>query len=321
MEVFHMVNNRPLVSTTSNTHDALDDLKRIKGIGQRVETRLHQAGILSFAQLAAVSPEQISGMLADMIGMSPQKIEDQDWIGQARQFAAEVETDEAIKIPANSTDQQHYETFSVKLLVDDDKQVRRTNIVHVQKGTEENWAGWDEKRLIAFVVEHAALTISTSKTTLQMNVESVPATEADIASPPVEVTRFLIGTANTTANGTKSNIFATNQDWSIQLEWTLPDSELISGNWQVKVYLESIGPGNGLGENEYALPGVSLPVIPNENSYLDELNFKAGDIAPGIYWLIVTIVSKNARKKQSGKLVPVYLTGFAEKSMLQFYEL
>jgi len=315
-----MVSNSPLMSSTSDIHDSFDDLKHIKGIGAGVETRLNQAGILSFTQLAASTPEEISDMLADMIGMSPQKIEDQDWIGQAKQLSAEVEADKAINVPASSIDQQHYETFTVKLLVDDDKQVRRTNIVHVQKGTEENWAGWDERRLIAFVVEHAGLTITTSKTTLQMNVESVPATKADIASPPVEVTRFLIDTANTVVNDTKSNIFATNQDWSIKLEWTLPDDELISGSWQVNAYLESIGPGNGVDENEYALPGISLPIIPNETSYSGELNFKAGDIAPGIYWLVVTIASENAMKKQSGKLVPVYLTGFAEKSMLQFYD-
>ena len=314
-----MVSNSPLMSSVSDFHDAFDDLKRIKGIGAGVETRLNQAGILSFAKLAASTPEEISGILANMIGMSPQKINDQDWIGQAKQFSAGVEADEAINIPANSSDQQHYETFSVKLLVDDFKQVRRTNIVHVQKGEEENWAGWDEQRLIAFVIEHAALTVTTSKTTLQMNVESVPAAQADIVLHPVEVTRLLIDTVNTVANGRKSNIFAINQDWSIQLEWTLPDDKLISGTWQVKAYLESMGPGNGVDENEYALPGISLPIIPNETFYSGELNFKEGDIAPGIYWLVVTIASENAMKKQSGKLVPVYLTGFAEKSMLQFY--
>jgi len=310
------------MSSASDIHDAFDDLKRIKGIGAGVETRLNQAGILSFAQMAASTPEEISGILADMIGMSPQKINDQDWIGQAKQFSAEVEADDAINISASSSDQQHYETFSVKLLVDDDKQVRRTNIVHVQKGEEENWAGWDEQRLIAFVVEHAALTVTTSKTTLQMNVESVPATQADILSPPAEITHFDIETVNVREVGNRgtSNIIATEQDWSIQLKWILPDNELISGNWQVKAYLESMGPGNGVDDNEYAFPGISLPIIPNKNSYSDELNFNAGDIAPGIYWLVVTITSENAMKQQTGKLVPVYLTGFAEKSMLQFYK-
>jgi len=323
MEVFHMVNNLPLATSTTDVHDnTLDNLKRIKGIGEGVETRLNQAGILSFAQLAAASPEQISDILTDMIGMSPQKVGEQDWIGQAKQLSAEVEADEETNIPASSSDQQHYETFSVKLLVDDDKQVRRTNIVHVQKGEEENWAGWDEQRLIAFVVEHAALTITTSKTTLQMNVESVPATQADIFSPPVEIMQFSIDTVNVSEAGIHgiSNIIATDQNWSVRLDWSIPGSELISGSWQVKAYLESIGPGNGTDENEYALPGINLPIIPNETSYSGELNFKAGDIASGIYWLVVTIASENAMKNQSGKLVQVYLTGFAEKSMLQFYK-
>lgn len=318
-----MVSNRSIIPSQSELPEVVDDLKRIKGIGQGVETRLNQAGILSFAQLATSSPEQISGVLADMIGMSPQKIEEQDWIGQAKQFAAETEPDEAVKIPMSSVDQQHYETFSVKLLVDEGNQVRRTNIVHVQKGMEENWAGWDETRLIAFVVENAALNFASikttiHKTTIQMNVESVPATEADAYLSPSEILRFPIETTNIreTGSGRTSNIFATDQDWSIRLGWTVSGIELSSGNWQVKAYLESMGAK----KKDYAPPGVSLPIVPNRSSYSSELKFKAGEMAPGIYWLVVTIASENAMEVQPGKLVPVHLMGFAEKSMLQFYE-
>ncbi|HJT58150.1 MAG TPA: helix-hairpin-helix domain-containing protein [Ktedonobacteraceae bacterium] len=64
-----------------------DDLKRINGIGPAVESRLHGVGIFTFAKLAALSPADIAASVADLTGMTAQRIIKQDWIGQARQFA------------------------------------------------------------------------------------------------------------------------------------------------------------------------------------------------------------------------------------------
>lgn len=328
-----MTGNRSTTPSPVEIPDVVNDLKSIKGIGQGIETRLNKAGIFSFAQLATSSPGQISRILSDMIGMSVEKIQEQDWIGQANQLAAEVNSDEAIKIPVNMADQQRYETFSVKLLVDEVNQVRRTNIVHVQKGTEQNWAGWDEHRLIAFVIENASLNVTPSKTTLQMSVESIPATEADVALSSAELLEATSRHKHSHHKGTltidemdiceegsleTSNIIGTDQDWSIRLAWTFSGFEHLFGNWLVKIHLESIGPGP-----EYVFPsndGIRLALIdgeirsPNEYSYDKELVFKAGEINAGIYWLVVTI----AWEKHLGK--PGEMMGFAEKSMLQFYK-
>jgi hypothetical protein len=333
MEVIHMASDRSTTPSPSEIPVVVDDLKRIKGLGQGVETRLNQAGIFSFARLAASSPAQISELLADMIGMSPEKVQEQDWIGQARRFAAQAKADESIKISMSQEDRQRYETFSVKLLVDEGNQIRRTNIVHVQKGAEENWAGWDETRLIAFVVEHAGLNVTAARTTVQMEVESVPAGEADIAPSPAETVQTSARHAHhhhertLTIDGmdicekgstTPSNIIASEKNWSIRLAWTLSGFAPLYGDWLVKVYLESIGPGE-----DYVLPhvdGVRQALLdgdmkaPNVYSYFHELKFKADEIAPGIYWLVVTI----AWEKHPGKLGD--LMGFSEKSMLQFYE-
>ena len=330
-----MVNNRSANNVPFKSPEITDELKRIKGIGQGVETRLYEAGIHSFSQLAALSPQRISKILTGMIGMSAEKIKEQDWIGQASQLALEAKSDEAFISPINLDERQRYETFSVKLLVDEGNQVRRTNIVHVQKGVEENWAGWNETRLIAFVVENAALNVSTSKATIQMDVESIPATAAEAASSPSEMTettakhkqKHLHRNGTLTINGmdilekgsvATSSVIATDQDWSIRLAWSLSKHGPLFGNWLVKAYLESIGPGK-----EYVLPndeGVRLSLMdgemksPNLFSYSNELNFKAGEIEPGIYWLVVTI----AWEKHSGKLGN--LMSFSEKSMVQFYK-
>lgn len=47
--------------------------------------------------------------------------------------------------------QYSYATFVVELLMDERGEVRRTRITHVQTATEQQWAGWDEERLLAFL--------------------------------------------------------------------------------------------------------------------------------------------------------------------------
>lgn len=42
-----------------------EDLKKLEGIGPRLEKVLNQAGIINFSQLAAASPEQLQEVLAD----------------------------------------------------------------------------------------------------------------------------------------------------------------------------------------------------------------------------------------------------------------
>jgi len=68
-----------------------DDLKRVRGIGNQNEGRLHSLGIWHFAQIAAWTPEEISwvGSFLTFHG----RIEREDWVGQARQLARGAETE------------------------------------------------------------------------------------------------------------------------------------------------------------------------------------------------------------------------------------
>jgi hypothetical protein len=54
---------------------------------------------------------------------------------------------------------QHYSTFVVEFLLDEHREVRRTRVVHVQTGSEERWAGWDEERLLRFIMTHDDLSL------------------------------------------------------------------------------------------------------------------------------------------------------------------
>jgi hypothetical protein len=67
-----------------------DDLKRITGIGPAVEKRLNGVSISRFEQLAALSPADIAAAVADLTGLTAERIIKQDWIGQARRLASEA---------------------------------------------------------------------------------------------------------------------------------------------------------------------------------------------------------------------------------------
>ncbi|MGA0558366.1 hypothetical protein ACO2Q8_17025 [Larkinella sp. VNQ87] len=62
-----------------------DDLKDIVGVGPFFEKKLHTLGIFSFRQLANFTPEDVE-KLSDIIEFFPDRIEREDWVGQAKQL-------------------------------------------------------------------------------------------------------------------------------------------------------------------------------------------------------------------------------------------
>ena len=64
-----------------------DDLKKIKGVGPKLEEKLHEAGIYHFWQVAALKSEQIAELEEEM--SFPGRIERDDWIAQANEFMGE----------------------------------------------------------------------------------------------------------------------------------------------------------------------------------------------------------------------------------------
>ncbi len=66
-----------------------DDLKRISGVGPKLEALLHKNGVFHFDQIAAWTPEEVAYM-NDQLSFKG-RIERDGWIDQATQFAAEQE--------------------------------------------------------------------------------------------------------------------------------------------------------------------------------------------------------------------------------------
>lgn len=62
-----------------------DDLKQLSGVGPALEKKLHEAGITSFAQIAAWSAEDIAAMDEKLSFKG--RIEREGWVGQAKELA------------------------------------------------------------------------------------------------------------------------------------------------------------------------------------------------------------------------------------------
>lgn len=144
-----MTRREPHKSTSADQTG--DDFRKIAGIGLAIERRLHEAGILTYQDLAARSPEQIAASLADVAGLSSVRIASQDWAGQAGRLAGPA----APHLPSEPN--QHYASFHIELLLDVDGSVRRTKVHHHQSDKDEAWPGWDEGRLIALLSDHIPL--------------------------------------------------------------------------------------------------------------------------------------------------------------------
>jgi hypothetical protein len=161
-----MVRKRSRVPVNISLHKT-DDLKLIKGIGPVLAGRLHNGGIHTFAELASMSPARLAARVS---GLSSRKIAVQAWIAQARELASEKKRSRFRKKEAvKRTIRQHYENFTVEILLDDKNKARRTRVVHIQSGDADTWPGWEATQLTEFVVRHAALRILQAKSVLEGN--------------------------------------------------------------------------------------------------------------------------------------------------------
>ncbi len=68
--------------------EGADDLQRISGVGPNLESLLNAMGIYTFAQIAAWTPQNIAWV--DNRLKFKGRIDRDDWLGQARRFAAET---------------------------------------------------------------------------------------------------------------------------------------------------------------------------------------------------------------------------------------
>ncbi len=158
-------------SSQSSSHSSLplaaaDDFKLISLMSPALERRLHNAGVRTYAQLASISPASLSQLLAGS-GVSASRINQQDWIGKARELAGLPNADapDAPDAPVEEAElvyRQHYAVYTVRLLLNESNEVRYTEVKHVESEDKKTWAGWDEQSLVKFFAEHADLKLPTA---------------------------------------------------------------------------------------------------------------------------------------------------------------
>jgi hypothetical protein len=93
-----------------------------------------------------------------MVGFSPERIADEEWIKQAQELQPLTESENKDSV-VNPKGGMHYTVFTVEFLLDDDNEVRRTSIKNVQTQTQTSWASWDPSRLTGYFIEDAGLNI------------------------------------------------------------------------------------------------------------------------------------------------------------------
>jgi len=157
-----------------------DDFTRISGVGKVFDRRLHQAGVNSYADLAALNPEGIASRLAEP-AVRPGRIGGEDWTGQAARLAEEATAGEARTAAENAEDAEdaedavapsaagapagspeassavdatglHYQSFVVRILLrESDGRVASTTVQHVGSGAERRWPGLNKPDLLDFI--------------------------------------------------------------------------------------------------------------------------------------------------------------------------
>jgi hypothetical protein len=133
------------------------DFHLIPGIGPGIEQRLHAAGIVTFDQLARLSPEEITAALHGLVGITPERIQEQNWCSAAARLAEPMTPATPPADPTAPGERQHYETFHLELLMDESCTVRRTRLKNLQTNAPFVSARWDPDRMIDWIAEQIRL--------------------------------------------------------------------------------------------------------------------------------------------------------------------
>ena len=79
----------PKAKKAAKSDDGADDLKKLSGVGPALEKKLHEAGVTTFAQIAAWGEDDIAAMDEKLSFKG--RIEREGWVEQAKALAAEKE--------------------------------------------------------------------------------------------------------------------------------------------------------------------------------------------------------------------------------------
>jgi len=175
-----------------------DDLTCIAGIRPEIVRRLNEAGIWTYAELGDCSAGAIAKALPGAGPLLWRRID--GWRHRARELAGRSEMPPIRGGPAAGNG-QHYESFMVRVLLNEDGSIRDTRVEHIRTGEVKRWAGWEHDAMLGFIKEAAGpiappvlLAAPVGPLDAEPDPDSVPETVAEpsatsqvgpISQPPV----------------------------------------------------------------------------------------------------------------------------------------
>jgi hypothetical protein len=296
-----------------------DDLARIRGIGPGIQQRLYAAGIVTFEQLAGRSAAELAAVVGDIAGMSAELISKKDWVGQAQALAEakaaeaapeavlaeDLPADLSVEAPA-ALARQHYATFTVELLLGDEREVRRTRVRHVQGGAEEAWASWNAPRLLDFFIGQAALEVAESAPE-----PAAPETAAAEARPVPQPTLAVRSLEVVPADGEPGNFLAHGQSFEVRLGLDIEEEAALRN--QPLSYALVVNAKDLRTRSHHTIGETQGALTPGDPSLL---RVPGAELPRGIFRLetAVTIELPPAEGK-----APERLTAFQEGQLFQVY--
>jgi hypothetical protein len=299
------------------TSAGADDLTRIRGIGPVIARRLITAGVTTFDEIAARSSADLAALIG-VAGLSAEQIARKDWVGQAHALAAE----RLPAVPANelfdhelsapehepaTMNRQHYATFMVELLLDEENDVRRTRVAHVQGGAEDSWAGWRATQLLAFFTQSAQIQAPQAEAAPPAQ-EDAPDVADDRGAAQVQICGLEL--ASVGASGAQSFLLG-DQPFEAQLALAFSDVSTTAG--EPLVYSATVYAKNLRDRSRHTVSHVR-DALPRAESTTVRL---AGSRLPrGIYHL-EAVVSVKQPADETGAAAD--LTAFWEGGLVQVY--
>lgn len=313
------------------------DFTRIRGISPKIASRLQEVGILTFEKLAAMTPNEVVARIGIASGVSSEAIAKKDWIGQAAKLAEQPEPVESGSIKTEP--ELHAVNYLVELFLDDQNQVRRTRIHHVESDEENAWEGWQEQELITFFTRRAELSIPKQTTpkpieqptnqpemvavSLKKSVKgsasptvisSMTKTAAQKAQPDMGTTGEVGAIGQLRLQGLElvpadlnspSRSFSHNQDFNIRLNLNMTEIADIGNelfNYDVRIRAKSL-----TGEEHQSITQEQGVIAQADET---TLNLKGKLLPPGVYRMSASLtLSPQNAKIASGRNLTTSLDG------------
>lgn len=294
------MSNKSSRSQSTAPSQKADDFRLINGLTKTAKAKLHAAGILTFDQLAMMSPHEIVAAIEDPNSAnaetSAERIIRDDWIGQAKKLAESLKvaieaSPESLPAAASDKSEERITSFVLELKVSQNNTVKQTRVMHVESAendAEKKWAGWNEAELLSFIAHRAGVILPRVTKEAQM-VEPTPIAVGSIEerlrklhakSEPVAATAAFSGLPQPTSSPVESAHRPAKSEVEVFARgMSLPSGVVSNGEpYSLKVLLDpSVIPSPEASELAYTVTVYAKPLADTPDSAGKHLSAVIGE--------------------------------------------